>query len=291
MPDWTALADSLATAGIDIGEAVPRPVGGGDIAAAYRVDGAGTATFLKVMPVTAADILDAEADGLSAIASTGAVPTPRVLGFGTSAADAWLALDWLNMRRLGETGSAELGRQLAALHGAVGDRHGWHRDNWIGRTPQQNTPTSSWAGFFAEHRLGYQLDLARENGFGGRLQDDGQALRNSVAKFFETYEPVPSLLHGDLWGGNAALVDGKPVIFDPAVHYGDRESDIAMTRLFGGFDEAFYAAYEDAWPLAAGYSRREPLYQLYHVLNHLNLFGRGYLGRAESLISGLLRDA
>jgi fructosamine-3-kinase len=109
-----------------------------------------------------------------------------------------------------------------------------------------------------------------------------------VAGFFENYEPAPSLLHGDLWAGNAASVDGAPVIFDPAVHYGDRESDIAMTRLFGGFGESFYEAYNEAWPLDEGYRQREPLYQLYHVLNHLNLFGGAYLGRAESLIARLL---
>ena len=107
--------------------------------------------------------------------------------------------------------------------------------------------------------------------------------------FFEAYSPEASLLHGDLWGGNWACCDGEPVIFDPAVYYGDRETDLAMTRLFGGFGRAFYDAYESAWPLAPGHRERNDLYQLYHVLNHLNLFGSGYLGRAQDLIQRLLR--
>ena len=111
----------------------------------------------------------------------------------------------------------------------------------------------------------------------------------ALPALFNDYQPAPSLLHGDLWGGNAASSNAVPVIFDPAAHYGDRECDIAMTRLFGGFGGAFYRAYEEAWPLAPGYAVREKLYQLYHVLNHLNLFGGGYLGRAESLIGQLLR--
>lgn len=288
MRDWPALAASLEAAGIEAGDGTPQTVSGGDIAAAFRIGGDRGHRFLKVMPAAAADVLEAEADGLLAMAATGAIRTPEVLGHGLSQGDAWLALEWLDMRPLDTTTGAALGRQLAALHRATGARHGWHRDNWIGRTPQRNSKSSSWAEFFAEHRLGFQLELARENGYGGRLQKEGSALRTSVSVFFENYEPAPSLLHGDLWGGNAASVDGAPVIFDPAVHYGDRESDIAMTRLFGGFGESFYEAYSEAWPLDEGYRQREPLYQLYHVLNHLNLFGGAYLGRAESLIARLL---
>jgi fructosamine-3-kinase len=290
MRDWPALAASLESAGIDVGSDAPLPVAGGDIAAAYRFSGNDSNLFLKLMPASAADVLVAEADGLAALAAAGAVRTPQVLGLGDGDAGAWLALEWLDMEPLDTTSGAELGRRLAELHRSTGARHGWHRDNWIGRTPQPNVAASSWTAFFIEHRLGHQLELARANGFGGRLQNEGQALKQQVPVFFETYDPEPSLLHGDLWGGNAAAVDGAPVIFDPAVHYGDRESDIAMTRLFGGFGSSFYEAYDEAWPLDAGYRRREPLYQLYHVLNHLNLFGGAYLGRAESLIAGLLRS-
>ncbi len=289
MPDWAALERSLETAGLDLPSAPPRRVGGGDIAAAYQLDTATGKIFLKLMPEREAGVLEAEADGLAAIAATDTVRTPAVLGQGVAAGDAWLAMEWLPLERLGSVASGELGRQLADMHRATNDRHGWHSDNWIGRTPQQNTWHSDWVGFYRDHRLGFQLDLAAAHGFAGRLQRRGKELMAALPGFFSDYQPAPSLLHGDLWGGNAASSNAIPVIFDPAAHYGDRECDIAMTRLFGGFGGAFYQAYEEAWPLDAGYSRREALYQLYHVLNHLNLFGGGYLGRAESLIDQLLR--
>ncbi len=244
--------------------------------------------FLKTMAASEYSMLDAEADGLDAIAATATVRTPNVLARGATDADAWLALEWLDMRPLRAATELELGRQLAAMHRHTAERFGWDRDNSIGRTPQPNPWTDDWLTFFAESRLRHQLDLALERGFQGALQDQGRELCLKLDRLFGDYVPVPSLLHGDLWGGNAAAVDGQPVIYDPAVYFGDRESDIAMTRLFGGYGRAFYAAYNDEWHLDAGYTRREPLYQLYHVLNHLNLFGGGYRNRAESLIRDLV---
>ena len=138
-----------------------------------------------------------------------------------------------------------------------------------------------------EQRLGFQFRLAARNGHSGELQALGRKLIDGLPALFAGYEPVPSLLHGDLWGGNWASVDGDPVIFDPAVYYGDRETDLAMTHLFGGFGAAFYTAYRQAWPLEEGSAARQELYQLYHVLNHLNLFGGGYLGRAVGILRTL----
>ena len=289
MPDWLALEAALGEAGIGDIAVSPRPVGGGDIASAWRLETGSAAIFLKTMPPGEAGVLTAEAEGLGEIAATGTVRTPRVLAAGETADSAWLALEWLDMSGLSGPAAAELGRRLAALHRHTRGEHGWHRDNWIGRTPQRNTPTPDWIAFFAEERLGYQLELAATRGFGGRLQRRGRELAAALPDILGDYSPAPSLLHGDLWGGNAASVDGEPVIFDPAAHYGDRECDIAMTRVFGGFGREFYEAYDAAWPLDAGYARREPLYQLYHILNHLNLFGVGYLGRAEQLIDTVLR--
>ena len=157
----------------------------------------------------------------------------------------------------------------------------------ISSTPQINTRTEDWAAFYRDHRLGYQIETAARFGYTGELQDLGRRLMDRMPAFFAGHDPSPSLLHGDLWGGNHAASGGAPVIFDPAVYYGDRETDLAMTRLFGGYSEAFYAAYLEAWPLPARHESRLGVYQLYHVLNHLNLFGRSYLGRAISL----LRDA
>ena len=288
MPDWQALEAALVEAGIRDLAGPPRPVGGGDIASAWRLDAGARPVFLKTMRPGEADVLTAEAEGLAEIEATGTVRTPRVLAAGATDDCAWLALEWLDMRGLSGPAGAELGRRLAAMHRHTRREHGWHRDNWIGRTPQRNTLTADWSAFFAEERLGYQLELAAARGFGGRLERRGRELIAALPEILAGHEPDASLLHGDIWGGNAASVDGEPVIFDPAVHYGDRECDLAMTRVFGGFDRAFYAAYDEAWPLDEGYRRREPLYQLYHVLNHLNLFGAGYLGRAEQLIDTLL---
>ncbi|MDH3990520.1 MAG: fructosamine kinase family protein, partial [Gammaproteobacteria bacterium] len=162
-----------------------------------------------------------------------------------------------------------------------------HRENTIGLTPQLNGWSDSWVEFLKEQRLGFQLRLAADNGFAGALQEQGARLLRRLPAWFEDYNPSPSLLHGDLWGGNWASCGGEPVIFDPAVYYGDRESDLAMTRLFGGFGRTFYTAYEAAWPLEPGHEARNDIYQLYHVLNHLNLFGSGYLGRAQELLRKL----
>jgi len=174
------------------------------------------------------------------------------------------------------------------LHQSTRERFGWHRDNTIGLTPQHNAWSEDWVSFLREQRLGFQLQLAAENGFTGSLQVQGARLLKRLPVFFERYTPHAALLHGDLWGGNWACCDGAPVIFDPAVYFGDPESDLAMTRLFGGFGTAFYEAYERKAPLAPGHRERCDLYQLYHVLNHLNLFGSAYLGRAQELINKLL---
>ena len=211
-------------------------------------------------------------------------------GHGCDAGTAWLALEWLDLGRCPAGAERALGERLAALHRHTAPQHGWHRDNFIGRTPQPNGWHDDWVAFYGERRLAHQLRLARDNGFGGELQDLGARLIERLPEFFDGYEPVPSLIHGDLWGGNWSCCDGEPVIYDPAVYYGDREAELAMTRLFGGFGGAFYAAYTEAWPLAPGHERRDTLYRLYHVLNHANLFGGGYAGQALSLLRRLVSD-
>lgn len=166
---------------------------------------------------------------------------------------------------------------------------GFAQENFIGTTAQPNGWKDSWIDFWREQRLGYQLELAQHNGYGGELQKQGELLMEKLPEFFADFQPVPSLLHGDLWGGNHAfLTDGTPVIFDPAPYYGDREADLAMTELFGGFDSEFYSAYRAAWPLHAGYGKRKILYNLYHILNHANLFGGGYASQAEGMMRRLL---
>jgi fructosamine-3-kinase len=291
MSDWPELKEALRNHGISVAaDAKPRPVSGGDISSAWRFSTDCGDLFLKTGPSEFLDIYGAEADGLRALADARAVRVPKVAGFGQSGSDAWLALEWLDLGRPGREAERLLGDRLALQHRRSSDRFGWHRDNMIGTTPQLNDRDDEWVRFFRDRRLLIQLQLAESNGFGGELLQEGARLAKNLERLFGGYEPEPSLLHGDLWGGNWSSVDGVPVIFDPAVYYGDRESDLAMTRLFGGFGSEFYRAYHEAWPLAEGHGKRVVLYQLYHVLNHLNMFGGSYLARAMGLIRELHRS-
>jgi fructosamine-3-kinase len=266
-------------------------VHGGCINESYRWESSAGPLFVKIAPAEQLAMFESEAEGLQELASAEGVRVPRALACGTADECAFLALEWIDLAGSVSAASRQLGEQLARQHRAGAAQFGWHRDNAIGSTPQINTRTSSWVTFFREHRLRYQLDLAARNGYRGRLQEQGRELLERLDDFFVDHEPQPSLLHGDLWGGNFGVdASGTPVIFDPAVYYGDREADLAMTRLFGGFSASFYSAYEAAWPLADGARERVALYNLYHVLNHLNLFGSGYQAQAESMIAQLLRN-
>jgi fructosamine-3-kinase len=266
---------------------MPRPVGGGDISAAWHVKSDNQGVFLKTGPTTSLSMFQAEAEGLRELKNADAIRVPEVLGCVSSANESILALEWMDFELPGTDTEHMLGEQLAKQHQCTAEQFGWSRNNTIGSTPQRNPWSDDWLEFFADHRLGYQLHLAERNGFTGPLQTEGTRLLRDMGQFFDNYWPEASLLHGDLWGGNRAACDGDPVVFDPAVYYGDRESDIAMTKLFGGFDDEFYWAYEETWPLAGGSEYRILLYQLYHVLNHLNIFGSSYLNRALGIIRSL----
>lgn len=269
-----------------------QSIGGGCINSAYRIDGNGLQYFVKSNSADGLDMFEAEAGGLEAMAAADAVRVPRPLCWGVSAGQAWLVMEYIAFGRESGKTAELLGRQLAEMHRNTSTGFGWHRDNTIGSTPQQNTPFyDNWSAFWREKRLGPQLALAARNGFGGVLQRRGEQLMANLDALFTVYTPRPSLLHGDLWGGNrAADSEGDPVIFDPAVYYGDREADIAMSELFGRFDQRFYDAYRSSWPLDAGYPARKVLYNLYHVLNHYNLFGGGYGGQAGAMIDRLLKS-
>jgi fructosamine-3-kinase len=186
-----------------------------------------------------------------------------------------LVLEHLELTRDGDY--AALGRMLAQLHRAKGERFGWPRDNFIGLGDQPNGWSDDWAEFFLEKRLKPQ---AAKCGLSGQLPD--------VRGILAGHRPAPSLLHGDLWSGNTGFTADGPVIFDPAVYYGDREADLAMTELFGGFPREFYSAYREDFPLDQGYERRKHLYNLYHLLNHLNLFGGQYLQQVRAALAYFL---
>ena len=270
-------------------------VHGGSINECLRWQGEGGDAFVKIAGPAALSMYEAEAAGLAELAQAGAVRVPAVIAAGVVADHAVLALEWLDLRAAAEMDAAvqaRLGEQLAMQHRVTARRFGWQRDNTIGSTPQHNEWHDDWVNFFRQRRLGLQLDLAARNGLDGLVVERGLELGEKCGVFFSTYRPVPSLLHGDLWGGNWAVLDGtrQPVIFDPAVYYGDREADIAMTRLFGGFGPAFYRAYQAEWPLDQAAGTRRTLYNLYHVLNHYNLFGGGYGRQAGEMIERLLAE-
>ena len=265
-------------------------------AQAWRLDAGGTRHFVKAARGAYRTMVDAEADGLRALAATAAIRVPRVVTTGTQGDVAFLVLEWLDLE--GALDHAALGRALAVLHrapapcGPGGERFGWPRDNWIGGTEQRNGWRDDWAAFFRDARLLPQLERAAQNGYGSALARDGARLAAALPALLRGHDPAPSLVHGDLWSGNVAgMRDGAPAIFDPAAYVGDREVDLAMTELFGGFAPAFHAAYREAWPPPDGYATRRTLYNLYHVLNHLNLFGESYLARAKRDVATLLAQA
>jgi fructosamine-3-kinase len=264
------------------------PVAGGCIHRCLVLEGGGRKYFAKINDRSQLDSFAAEAEGLAALAAAG-VRVPVPLCQGQAGVAAFLVLEHLDLRGNGDY--AALGRSLAAVHSIRGEFFGWLRDNYIGRTPQLNRCSPSWSDFWREARLGPQLSLARENGLGKSLLRKGEQLAEAIPVLLSQHAPAASLLHGDLWSGNAGfLADGTPVLFDPAVYWGDREADLAMTELFGGFPQDFYSAYAEAAPLDPGYAVRKTLYNLYHVLNHANLFGGGYAAQAERMIERLLAE-
>jgi protein-ribulosamine 3-kinase len=267
-----------------------RSVGGGCINSALLLSDGTTRWFIKLNRAELLDMFDAELDGLAAMAETESIRVPIPLCTGIAGEQSFIVMEYIALGSQRSSSVAAAGEQLAAMHQATAERFGWHRDNTIGSTPQRNAWQSSWIAFWRSERLGFQLDLARRNGYGGQLARRGERLLQEFPALID-HDPTPSLLHGDLWGGNFSTAeDGSPVIFDPACYLGDREADLAMTELFGGFGADFYSAYRAAWPLAQGYGTRKTLYNLYHILNHLNLFGSGYLGQAESMIERLLAE-
>jgi protein-ribulosamine 3-kinase len=281
--------------GAQLGKAcAPEPedaVSGGSINRCYRWRCGDATLFVKVADARGAAALAAESAGLALLAEAHAVRIPGVLARGSAGRNTFLALEWIDSRPAGRSAEHRLGERLAAQHRVTAAQFGLADDNFIGATRQPNGWVADWAEFFRERRLRHQLALAVQNGFGEVLEKPGARLLEAVDALLAGHRPQPSLLHGDLWAGNwLADEHEEPVIFDPAVHYGDRETDLAMTRLFGGFGRAFYDAYHDAAPLPAGHAVRAELYNLYHVLNHANLFGGGYARQARASIDRLLAE-
>jgi fructosamine-3-kinase len=280
-------------------------VSGGCINQGYSMSSSSRAYFAKINQASQIAMFEAEALGLQQMRATQTIRVPEPICWGTEGNSAYIVLEWLDLgSRGGERAWEEMGRKLAAMHKSTppnppllrggGEPNssllrgffGWDINNTIGSTVQINNWTANWAEFWAEHRIGYQLQLAKRRG--GNFPQ-GERLLEMIPELLAGYEPQPSLVHGDLWGGNAGVTSaGEPVIFDPATYFGDREVDLAMTELFGGFPALFYRGYNQVWSLDGGYERRKSLYNLYHILNHFNLFGGSYESQANQMIKRVL---
>lgn len=290
--NWQAIIQQIESAtGQPFKLVKALPVSGGDINAAYRLQAENSSVFVKLNKPDRLAMFEAEAAGLQALALSRTIRVPEVIACDQGSGHAFLALEYIALNSLNSRSAQLLGQQLAQLHRQQQAYFGWSRDNTIGSTTQVNGHYQDWPSFWSEQRLGHQLSLAAAKGYGGRLQTQGEKLRADLKAFFAGYRPQPALVHGDLWGGNAAVDNqGNPVIYDPACYFGDRETDLAMTELFGGFGASFYQAYQEAYPLDPGYASRKTLYNLYHILNHLNLFGSSYRHQAETMIDRLLAE-
>lgn len=293
-------ADSLdgaitALFGPDVVLTGRQPVYGGDINRAFRLDlSNGEAVFIKENSLPKLSFFETEADGLQLLRQPGVIGVPRVLALGTDKKRgvSFLLMEYLS-RGPGRRDYWEIfGRQLAALHradcsGLTGSRerpYGLRFDNFIGSTKQINSPRERWCAFFRDCRLEPQFRLA-DHLLGFRQKRQAERLMEQRLEELLPEPEQPSLLHGDLWSGNALCgPDGRAWILDPAVYVGHHEADLAMTELFGGFPPAFYAAYREVFPIDRGYGERRDLYNLYHLLNHLNLFGTAYLSSVEGIL-------
>ncbi len=274
--------------GLKLDPQCAKRVGGGSINEAFRIETDNGPVFLKINSADRLDMFKAEVDGLEALKEACAVTVPRVIGCGATGGASWLAIEWFDLGSRSSASESEFGGALARQHQVTSEQFGWWRDNFIGSTPQSNAESSDWVTFYCDKRLGFQLAIAVENGIPAALRESIDELMSGLERFFGAESITPSLLHGDLWSGNWGVTSsGQACIFDPAVYFGDREVDLAMTRLFGGFGPEFYSVYESEWPMAEGWERRVDLYNLYHLLNHFNLFGAGYLSQISAALDRL----
>ncbi|MEC8024558.1 MAG: fructosamine kinase family protein [Myxococcota bacterium] len=256
-----------------------QPISGGNTSPVVRVD---TPTERLVVKTASkpTNRFHVEADGLRAIAQTHTITTPTVI----LATDTTLVLEWIEPGTWSSTVFEQLGHALGLLHQQTADTFGYSQTGWIGSSIQRNTPHEQWSTFFVRERLAPQIEWLWSRLDSGTAQRV-DALYDSIAQRLDALTVRPSLLHGDLWSGNVLCrADGVPVVIDPAVYYGHGEADIGMTELFGGFPSAFYSAYRELHPTDEDGPAIREIYNLYHVLNHANLFGSSYLEQAKRLM-------
>nr|WP_320119662.1 fructosamine kinase family protein [uncultured Marinifilum sp.] len=263
-----------------------KPVSGGSISKTIQVIFEDNSScFLKIAEQLP-DFFLKEANCLKEIKKVNCIRVPEVLLLD----DNFLLLEYIEQGPKNSDFYTRFGKQLSILHSRTAFKFGFKEDNYIGLTNQLNIPNANeaenWTDFYYNKRLLYQYKLAEKNGFAGNeLKNGFLLLENRIEEILEGSEEKPTLIHGDLWSGNFLCdIDSNPVLIDPAVYYGHREAELAMTKLFGGFSDDFYYSYSKQKPLPQGHDYRENIYSLYHVLNHLNLFGNSYYGQAVRLV-------
>lgn len=288
MPDYSSIEEAISQSTKEkFLRQESSSLSGGSISRSQCIKGRdGRVFFCKENDLSFLSFFEAEAKALQEIKETNTIRTPQVLTVGTIDLSSFLLLEFIKEGASSSDGQKEMGKQLAKLHKIEQPFFGWTLDNCIGSTPQPNPRSENWIEFYRVHRLQHQFQLAARK---GQSFDKAEKLILHLESFFKDYTPHPSLLHGDLWGGNASHDQaGNPFIFDPASYYGDREADVAFTYMFGGFSPSFYEGYEEEYALHPGFKNRKILYNLYHELNHFNLFGGGYASSAQSSIHQLV---
>jgi fructosamine-3-kinase len=262
------------------------PVTGGDINLTYRLETTLGNFFVKTNSLHKfPGMFESEEKGLAAIRKTNSIAVPEVILMGNAENESYLILQWIDAGQSSKISSQQLGHQLTQMHRNTSGQFGFEADNYMGSLHQSNRPHDSWAQFFIEERLQPMVKIA---------VDKKELVKSDMHQFDELYKKLPdlfteepsALLHGDLWGGNYLIgAEGKPYLIDPAVSYGNREFDIAMTTLFGGFDHVFYEAYNQEFPLLPGWQQRLKLWNLYPLLVHVNLFGGMYAKQVRENLS------
>jgi protein-ribulosamine 3-kinase len=264
------------------------PVSGGCISEAWQVRTTEETVFVKLSTGFLPEMLAAEAEGLNELAKSGAIRVPEVIRL----TEDFLILEFIPTAINPPSDFwSKLGRQLANLHAYSQKIPGFHQDNFIGRSSQKNHCNGNWKEFFWQRRLLPQWEMALQRGIPNTTKLLWQQLESLWPAPLEGSSAQASLLHGDLWSGNVLVSNnGEPVVIDPAVYYGDAEADLSLTYLFGGFPTTFYQAYQEIRPKREGFARRQKVYQLYHLLNHFNLFGNSYAQSVESCLGEITRQ-
>jgi fructosamine-3-kinase len=264
-----------------------KSLGGGCINQAFCITSSdGQRYFVKVNQRALNVLFQVEYDSLNELYTAQCAHIPKPICFGSNSSHSYLVLEHLTMKHSGD--QIKLAEALARQHKITNSQYGWYQNNVIGSTPQSNRQHTCWLSFWREERLLPQIKLLHDKGLGSSLKPFSEPLLNNLETLLQDHQPSASLLHGDLWSGNYAFDEqGEPIFFDPALYYGDRETDLAMTELFGGFSREFYQHYHNIFPLDDGYAQRKTLYNLYHILNHANLFGHSYIAQATRMMQKL----